>query len=69
MKEDIVKICSAIAVLFLGGLFVHVVWNAVAYAWNLPEFGYWVCVCFIGAFGIICRSIGSIFHCFIRNDE
>lgn len=61
MKENLTTIAVAIAVLFLGGLFVHVVWDAIALAFNLPQFGYWVCVCFIGALGVICGQISKIF--------
>ena len=61
MKENLTTIGVAIMVLFLGGLFVHVAWNAIAWAFNLPQFEYWVCVCFIGALCIICGQLGKIF--------
>lgn len=61
MKDILTEIIGAITTLFLGGLFVHVTWNAIAWAFNLPQFGYWVCVCFIGALGVICGQLGRIF--------
>lgn len=33
---------------FLVGLCIWVVWNAIAYQLNLPQFSYWVCVAAAG---------------------
>lgn len=29
----------------IGGALLMVAWNAIAWEFNLPQFGYWVCVC------------------------
>lgn len=42
----------------LGGLCLMVAWNAIAWEYNLPQFGYWVC---FSAFYVV-RSILSVLH-------
>lgn len=69
MRNSIITILAAIAVLFLGGLFIFVAWNAIAHACNLPEFSYWVCVCFVGALGVICNQLGGLFKHSSKKDE
>lgn len=29
----------------IGGALLMVAWNAIAWEFNLPQFGYWICVC------------------------
>lgn len=36
---------AAILPSFLGGALLMVAWNAIAWEFNLPQFGYWVCFC------------------------
>lgn len=62
IRENLVSILGTIIALFLGGLFVYIAYNAVAFELNLPNFNYWVCVCGVGALKLICGSIGKIFH-------
>lgn len=62
MKENVTAMVVGLIGLFLGGLFVHVAWNAIAWACNLPQFDYIVCVCAVGALGVICKQLGKIFH-------
>lgn len=68
-KVNVIITLVGIVTLFLGGLFVHVTWNAIAWECNLPQFNYWTCVCAVGAFGIICNFLGKIFHDNSKNDN
>ena len=47
-SESLGALAANVAVIFLGGLFTKVVWNAIAWECNLPQFGYWFFVCAIG---------------------
>ena len=38
------SIIASIIPSLLGGLFLMIAWNAIAWECNLPQFGYWVCV-------------------------
>lgn len=55
--EDTATVISAVfslvITLFLGGLFIYVVWNSIATACGLPTFEYITCVCAVGALDVI----------------
>ncbi len=61
-RQNIVDFLGLVISLFLVGLFIYVVYNAIAFELNLPTFNYWVCLCGGGIFRFICGSIGKIFH-------
>jgi large-conductance mechanosensitive channel len=39
------SIVASIIPSIIGGWFLMVAWNAIAWEFNLPQFGYWVCFC------------------------
>ena len=63
-KNDIKSLSYLVAItiiLFVGAMFIHVTWNAIADVTGLPHFNYWVCLCAYGAFGVICSTLREIF--------
>lgn len=46
-------IFTLLITLFLGGLFIYVVWNSIANVCGLPTFEYMTCVCAVGALDVI----------------
>lgn len=48
----------------IGGAFLMIAWNAIAWEFNLPQFSYWICFC---AFYVI-RAIFMKVPNFKNND-